>query len=38
LLNVQRVTADSLDAEQHAVAVFGTERNGLQDQQVKRAR
>jgi len=38
LLDVQRVPGDLLDAQQHAVTMLGTERNGLQDQQVKRAR
>jgi hypothetical protein len=32
LLDVQRVAGDLLDAQQHAVTMLGTERNGLQDQ------
>ncbi len=32
LLDVQRVKGHLLNSQQHAVAMFGTERNGLQYQ------
>ena len=31
-LDGQRVAGDVFDAQQHAVTMLGTERNGLQDQ------
>jgi hypothetical protein len=37
LLNLQRVARDLLDAEEDAVAVFGTQRHGFENQEVQRA-
>ena len=37
LLDGERAAGDVLDAQQHAVAMLGTERQGLEDQQIERA-
>jgi hypothetical protein len=37
LLDQQRAARDLLDAQQHAVAVQGAERDGLEDEHVERA-